>query len=75
MISYKMLYILFSSNITLRQFLNLTNNSEYVDSVTDHWLRQTPPNPTIQYALAIIVFLVSVPSQICQILVIFAYLR
>jgi len=63
------------SNITLRQFLNLTNNSEYADSVTEHWLRQTPPNPMVQYALAIIVFVVSVPSQICQILVIFAYLR
>ena len=58
-----MLYILFSSNITLRLFLNLTANSEYADSVTEHWLRQTPPNPMVQYALAIFVFVVSVPSQ------------
>ena len=67
--------LFFSSNLTLRQFLNLTDNSEYVDSVTEYWLRQTPPNPMVQYALAIIVFVISVPSQICQILVIFAYLR
>ena len=65
----------FSQQQTLRQFLNLTSNSDYAKDVAEHWLSQSPPQPGIQYVLAIVVFAISVPSQVCQILVIFAYLR
>lgn len=64
----------YESVTTLRQYLNLTN-PEYEGYVNDHWLKQTPPDRVVQNVLAGLLFVISVPSQICQLLVIVVYLR
>ena len=46
-----------------------------VASVSDHWLNSTPPNQIVQFILAGILLVVSFPSQVCQALVIFVFLR
>lgn len=59
---------------TLEDYLNLTQPS-YIENVAEYWLKQPAPNPVVQNILAAVLFVVSIPSQICQLLVIFVFIR
>ena len=59
---------------TLREYLE-REAPEYLAKVADHWLDQSAPIPWVQYILAVVFFLICVPSQICQFLVIMAFCR
>ena len=61
-------------NTTLREFLE-ENSPGYLEKVDDHWLEQTVPSQYERTGLAIAFFILCVPSQICQILVIAAFCR
>ena len=61
-------------NTTLREYLE-REAPEYLAKVEDHWLDQSAPIPWVQYILAVVFFLICVPSQICQFLVIMAFAR
>ena len=58
----------------LKDFLNNTV-PEYTDVVPSHWLEAHPPIPEVQLMISLVLLMICIPGNVCQLLVFIAYFR
>ena len=61
-------------NTSFQTFL-VENCPEYLNVVSDHWLKQEQPSRNVQVTVSTIFFILSFLGNTCQILVLVAYSR
>ena len=59
---------------TLRNFL-ISNSPEYIQVVSDHWLKQEGPKRGVQVSVSLVFLVICLTGNCCQILVMIAYSR
>ena len=62
------------SNITLQTFL-YERTEEYIGVVPIYWLEKEAPTSNIQLCISIVFFLICIPGNLSQLLVMVAYVR